>query len=108
MPERDVNTIREFIHYQYATIIAKSAFAVSDGESRLKLRGDKKDFDAFPPLLPSAAAAIAQAWPTKATWTEGRGENGAGGRCCYWWAMTRTFKIQGLDPTYFPLEGWFG
>ena len=35
MPDRDVATTRDLIHYQHATIIAKSAFAASDGESRL-------------------------------------------------------------------------
>ena len=66
MPDRDVATIRDIVHYQYATIIAKSAFAASDGESRLKLRGDKKFYDSIPPLLPSAAATTAQADPTEA------------------------------------------
>ena len=51
MPDRDVSTIRDLIQYQYATIIAKSAFAASDGESLLKLRGDKKFHDSIPPLL---------------------------------------------------------
>jgi len=51
MPDRDVNTIRDLIHYQHATIIAKSAFAASDGESRLKFRGDKKFHDSIPPVL---------------------------------------------------------
>ncbi len=31
MPDRDVSTIRDLIYYQYAKIIAKSAFAASDG-----------------------------------------------------------------------------
>jgi hypothetical protein len=35
---------------RYATIIAKSAFAVSDGESRLRDRDDKKFYDSIPPL----------------------------------------------------------
>jgi len=48
MPERDVNTIRDLIHYQYAAIIAKSPFAAADGESRLKLRGDKQLLDFHP------------------------------------------------------------
>ena len=69
MPDRAVNTIRDFIRYPYARIIAKSAFAASDGESRLKLRGDKKLRDSIPPVLPSAAAATAQARPTETTWT---------------------------------------
>ena len=69
MRDRDVRTIRDLIYHQHATIIAKSAFAASDGESRLKHRGDKQFHDAIPPLLPSAAAAPAQAWPTLATWT---------------------------------------
>jgi hypothetical protein len=75
MPDRDVSTIRDLIHYQYATIIAKSAFAASDGESRLKGRGDKKLYDSIPPLLkkkysgPSSTATTAQGRPTKATWT---------------------------------------
>jgi len=55
MPDGDVNTIRGPIHYQYATIIAKSAFAASDGENGLKLRGDKKFREPIPPLLPPAA-----------------------------------------------------
>jgi hypothetical protein len=69
MPDRDVSTIRDLIQYQYATIIAKSAFAASDGESLLKLRGDKKFLDSIPPLLPSDAAATAQARSALATWT---------------------------------------
>jgi len=48
MTDRDVRTIRDLIHCQYATIIAKSAFAASEGESRLKLRGDKKLLDFHP------------------------------------------------------------
>ncbi len=51
MPDRDVATTRDLIHYQNATIIAKSAFAASDGESRVKGRGDKKLYDSIPPLL---------------------------------------------------------
>jgi hypothetical protein len=51
MPDRDVATIRDLIHYQYAKIIAKSAFAASDGESSLKHRGHKKFYDSIPPLL---------------------------------------------------------
>ncbi len=51
MPDRDVATIRDLIRYQYATIIAKSAFAASDGESRLKHRGDKTFYDSIPPVL---------------------------------------------------------
>ena len=69
MPDREVNTIRDLIHYQCAKIIAKSAFAASDGESNLKLRGDKKTYDSIPLRLPSAAAATSQARPTLATWT---------------------------------------
>jgi len=52
MPDRDVKTIKDLIHYQHATIIAKSAFAASDGESRLKLRGDKKLLDFHPAASP--------------------------------------------------------
>jgi hypothetical protein len=69
MPDRDVNTTRDLIHYRYATIIAKSAFAASDGESRLKHWSDKKLYDSIPPLLPSAAAASAHAQRTLATST---------------------------------------
>ncbi len=69
MPDRDVATTRDLIHYQHATIIAKSAFAASDGESRLKHRGDKKFYDSIPPVLLSSAAAAAQARPTLGTWT---------------------------------------
>ena len=42
MPDRDVAFIKDLIYYQYATIIAQSAFAASDGESRLKYRGDER------------------------------------------------------------------
>ena len=52
MPDRDVKTIRELIYCQYATIIAKSAFAVSDGESRLKHRGTRSS------MTPSAASPL--------------------------------------------------
>ena len=75
MTDRDVSTIRNLIHYQYATIIAKSAFAASDGESSLKHRADRKLYDSNPPLLPSAAATTAQARPTLATWTGWEGES---------------------------------
>jgi hypothetical protein len=51
MPDRDIASIRDLIYCHYATIIAKSAFAASDGESSLKLRGDKKFHDSIPPLL---------------------------------------------------------
>ena len=51
MPDRDVRTIRELIHHQYAKIVAQSAFVASDGESRLDHRGDKKCHDSIPPLL---------------------------------------------------------
>jgi len=50
MPDRELSTIRDLIHCQHATIIAKNAFAVSDGESSLKHRGDKKFYDSIPPL----------------------------------------------------------
>ena len=69
MPDREVSTIRDLIHYQHATIIAKSAFAASHGECRLKQRGDRKLHDPIPPLLPSAAATTAQAHSALATWT---------------------------------------
>ena len=49
---QDVGTIRDVIHYQYTTIIAESAFAASDGESRLKVRGDKKLLDFHPAASP--------------------------------------------------------
>jgi hypothetical protein len=32
MPDRDVKTIQDLIYYQYAKIIARSAFSVSDGK----------------------------------------------------------------------------
>ena len=67
MPDREVATIRDLIYYQNARIIAKSAFAASD--CRLKHRGDKKFYDSIPPVLPSAAAATAQALPTETTQT---------------------------------------
>lgn len=51
MPDRDVSTVRDLIYYQHVRIIAKSAFAASDGESSLKHRGDKKFYDSIPPLL---------------------------------------------------------
>jgi hypothetical protein len=51
MPDRDVATIRDLIYYPYAKTAAKSAFAASDGESRLEHRGDKKFYDSIPPLL---------------------------------------------------------
>jgi hypothetical protein len=50
MPDRDAATIRDLIYYEYATIIAKSAFVASDGESRLKHRGDEKFYDSIPPV----------------------------------------------------------
>jgi len=31
MPDRDVRTVRDLIYYQYAKIIARSAFSVPDG-----------------------------------------------------------------------------
>lgn len=33
MPDRDVQTIRDLIYYQYAKIIARSAFSLSDGKT---------------------------------------------------------------------------
>ncbi len=69
MPDGDVTTVRELIYYQYDTIIAKSAFAAFDGEDKLKHRGDKKYYGSIPPLLPSAAAATAQARSPLAAWT---------------------------------------
>jgi hypothetical protein len=53
MPDRDVVTIRDLVYYQYATIIAKSAFAASDGREgyRLTHRDDKRFYDSIPPLL---------------------------------------------------------
>jgi hypothetical protein len=59
MPDGDVATIRDLIHHQNTKIIAKNAFAASDGESRLKYRGGKMVYDSIPPLLPSAAATTA-------------------------------------------------
>ena len=50
MPDRDVSTIGDLIYHQYTKIVAKSAFAASDGESRLKHRGDKKFYDSIPPV----------------------------------------------------------
>jgi len=71
MPDRDVRTITDIIYYRDATIIAKSAFVASNGENRLKHRGDKRSQDSISPLFPSAAAAIAQARSALATWTAG-------------------------------------
>jgi hypothetical protein len=51
MPDKDGDALRDLIHHRYATIIAKSAFAASDGESSLKHRGDEKLYDSIPPLL---------------------------------------------------------
>ncbi len=50
MPERDVAFISDLIYCRYATIIAQSAFAAFDGESRVKGRGDKKLYDSIPAL----------------------------------------------------------
>ncbi len=33
MPDRDVKTIRDLIYYQYAKLVARSAFKVADGET---------------------------------------------------------------------------
>jgi hypothetical protein len=33
LPDRDVRTIRDLIHYQYAKIIPRSAFSVPDGNA---------------------------------------------------------------------------
>ena len=52
MTDRDVRTIRDLIHCQYATIIAKSAFAAFDGESSLKHHGNKKLLDFHPAASP--------------------------------------------------------
>ena len=70
MPDRDVAFIRDLIYCQNAKIIAESAFAGSDGESRLKHRGDTRScITPIPPLLPSTAPATAQARPTGTTGT---------------------------------------
>jgi hypothetical protein len=37
MPDREVQTIRDMIYFQYAKIIARSAFKVADGEEAKKL-----------------------------------------------------------------------
>ena len=50
MPDREVSTIRDLTYYLHATIIAKSALAASDGESRLRDRDDKKFYNSIPPL----------------------------------------------------------
>jgi hypothetical protein len=60
MPDRDAAAMRDLIYCHYAKIIAKSAFAASDGESSgaqglysfcsLKHRGDKKSYDSIPPI----------------------------------------------------------
>jgi 5-methylcytosine-specific restriction endonuclease McrA len=36
MPDRDVETIRDLIYYQYAKIIARSAFSMTDGKEAKK------------------------------------------------------------------------
>lgn len=36
MPDKDVKTIRDLIYYQYAKIIARRAFSVSDGKEAKK------------------------------------------------------------------------
>jgi hypothetical protein len=36
MPDRDVKTIQDLIYYQYAKIIARSAFSVSSGKEAKK------------------------------------------------------------------------
>ena len=36
MPDRDVHTIRDLIYYQYAKIVARSAFKVADGGQEKK------------------------------------------------------------------------
>lgn len=36
MPDKDVHTIRDLIYYQYAKIIARSAFSISDGKQAKK------------------------------------------------------------------------
>lgn len=36
MPDRDVKTIRDLIYYQYAKIIARSAFGAADGKEAKK------------------------------------------------------------------------
>ena len=41
MPDRDVTTIKDLIYYQYAKIIARSAFSVPDGTAA---KGDHYGF----------------------------------------------------------------
>ncbi len=36
MPDRDVETIRDLIYYQYAKVIARSAFKAADGKEAKK------------------------------------------------------------------------
>ena len=89
MPDREVSTIRDLIYYRYATIMAKSAFAASDGVQRLhsfhrlKHRGDKKFYDSIPLLLPSATATTAQGTFDNGDLDGDEVINGAGHRCCY-------------------------
>ncbi len=60
MPDRDVRTIRDLIHYQYAKIIARSALHAPDGTAhdrglysfyKAKHSGQKKFYDLIPSLL---------------------------------------------------------
>ena len=69
MADRDVRTIRDLIHYEYATIIAKSAFATSDGESRPEQRGDKKLLDFRPAASPLCRCRNCSGTADMATWT---------------------------------------
>ncbi|MEK7477173.1 MAG: hypothetical protein AAB152_16225 [Candidatus Coatesbacteria bacterium] len=60
MPDRDVKTVRDLIYYQYAKIIARSAFKAADGKEAKRANygffadthpGEKKPYDLLPPLL---------------------------------------------------------
>jgi len=82
MPDRDAATIKDLIYYQYATIIAKSAFAASDGERRLKHRATRS---IMTPSRRFSPLPLPQLLGHTRHWRPGRGRrnNGAGVRCCH-------------------------
>jgi hypothetical protein len=92
MPDRDVRIIRDLIHYHCATIIAKSAFAASDGERRLKHRATRsimtpsRRFSPLPPQLLRHGRHRRHGWgrgetvlDVDAVIREGRGDKMGGG-----------------------------
>ena len=63
MPDSEVSTIRDLIQYQYATIIAKSAFAASDRVQGFYAFNSLKHRATRSSMTPSRCFRVAFQWP---------------------------------------------